>query len=191
MPVVTLTTDFGTRDAYVGAMKGVILSRCPGATVIDIAHDLPAHDIVTAALTVEASCPLFAEGTVHVVVVDPGVGSQRAALAARIGGHVYVGPDNGVFDRVVARFGVDECVRLENPVHRRAAVSRTFHGRDIFAPAAAAIACGTALSELGSPAVASVRLNLPQPERFESGRIVGSILCVDRFGNLITNIPSG
>ena len=148
-PVIALLTDFGLSDHYVGVMKGVIAGLCPEALLIDITHDVPAQDIRTAAFELEASWRYFPSDTTFVVVVDPGVGTERRGIAARIGERFFVGPDNGVFDLVIASQAPSEAVELGNPRYARAMVSRTFEGRDRFAPAAAWLAQGTPLAEFG------------------------------------------
>src|SRR5918997_2948904 len=143
MSVVTLLTDFGGADYFVGAMKGAILSADPRAVLVDLTHDIPAFDVEAAAFTLLAACEAFPAGTVHVAVVDPGVGSARRALAAECAGHFYVGPDNGLFSYVFERGpGVARVFRLTNREYSRQSVSSTFHGRDVFAPVAGALSSG-------------------------------------------------
>lgn len=187
--LVTLLTDFGTADGYVGAMKGVILRNAPGATVVDIAHDVPPQNVVAAAHTAAAAIPFFPEGTIHAVVVDPGVGSDRNILAARVGGQVVLAPDNGVLSVLTSLRTPEEIVSLRNPRYVPASgASRTFHGRDIFAPVAAHLLNGVALGSLGPPPDTVTVLDLPVPS-VSHHRIDGQVLYDDRFGNLITNIP--
>lgn len=186
--IVTLTTDFGLTDAYVGAMRGAALTINPNARLIDITHEVPRHDIVAGAFLFSAAWPYFPAGTVHVVVVDPGVGTSRRALAARGGGHFYVGPDNGVLTPVWERAGEDlHIVRIDNPVYMRSQVSHTFHGRDVFAPVAAYLSMGMPLSKLGPEIHDPIRVDWPQPER-RPGTVIGEVIYVDHFGNLITNV---
>jgi hypothetical protein len=186
-PIITLLSDFGTRDGYVGSLKGVLLSLCPEARLIDITHRVPAHDILPAALILEATAPFFPPGTVHLVVVDPGVGSSRRALAASAAGQYFVGPDNGLFtpffteDKLAGVVAVDE-----ERLHVKA-LSSTFHGRDLFAPAAAHIARGADYRLLGEPLEKPVRLVWPGVER-RGDELVGTILYVDHFGNGVTSI---
>ncbi len=171
-----------------GILKGVILSICPSADLVDLTHEIAPQDVLGACLTLEAALPFFPEGTVHLVVVDPGVGSARRPLALRAGGHCLVGPDNGVLTPALrgARW---TAVTLAAPEYRLADVSRTFHGRDVFAPAAAYLAAGVPLERLG-PAVTDPVL-LPIPEsRLEGRALVGEVLDVDRFGNLLTSIDA-
>jgi S-adenosylmethionine hydrolase len=186
-PVIALLTDFGQRDHYVGAMKGVVATVCPEAATVDITHEIPPQDIRAAAYELAAAWPYFPEGTVFLAVVDPGVGTRRLAIAARIGACFYVGPDNGTTDLVVVNRPVAEAVLLTNPTYTRPSVSATFEGRDRFAPAAAWLARGTPLASFGSATTLSARLLWTEPHA--SGEdLVGEILHVDRFGNLVTNI---
>jgi S-adenosylmethionine hydrolase len=188
--VITLTTDFGLADGYVGTMKGVILSIDPTATIVDISHDISPQDVREAAYTLYAAYPYFPQGTVHVVVVDPGVGSERRAIALRTPRATFVAPDNGVLSYVVAGEDAEEIVNLTNPRYHLLPISRTFHGRDIFAPAAAHLARGIPLTELGQPLAEMVTFPLPRPQVRPDGTIVGQVIHVDRFGNLITSIMS-
>lgn len=185
--IVTLTTDFGLADAYAGVMKGVILSIAPEATVVDLCHGIAPQDIAGGALAVEAAVDCFPPGSIHVVVVDPGVGSQRAAVAVRSRRHWYVGPDNGVLSLALQADPMVRAVSLTNPRFHRAVVSATFHGRDIFAPAAAYLASGVDLMELGDPLDHLAPAPLPPARRTARG-IEGEVIHVDRFGNLVTNI---
>jgi S-adenosyl-L-methionine hydrolase (adenosine-forming) len=185
MSFVTLLTDFGTTDSYVGEVKGVILSHAPGATLVDITHDIHPGDVRSAAYVVGRSWHRFPAGTVHLVVVDPGVGSSRAALAFSAKGHYFVGPDNGVFTPVLHDAQV-EMVELPVPHH----ASSTFHGRDLFAPAAAALAGGTTLDALGRP-FSAIPERLAYTAPYHEGKtVVGEIVYIDRFGSLITNLTS-
>jgi S-adenosylmethionine hydrolase len=176
------------RDPFVGIMKGVILSICPAARLVDLTHDLPPQDILAGALALEAAVPFFPPGSVHLAVVDPGVGTARRALALRVDGRYLIGPDNGLFTLV---FGSAQwtAVALTAPEYRLAEVSRTFHGRDIFAPAAAYLAAGVPMERLGPRVTDPVRLSLPGC-RLDGGWLVGEILDVDHFGNLVTSIPA-
>jgi len=186
-PVIALLTDFGTRDHYAGTMKGVALGICPDAALVDISHDLPAHDILAAALELAASYKYFPAGTIFLVVIDPGVGSTRRGIAAESGDYKFVAPDNGVLTAVLDEHAPKKVVELSERRYARPTVSRTFEGRDRFAPAAAWLAKGIELGALGRPAGAIQRLDIPQPDVSDE-RIVGQVLRVDRFGNLITNI---
>jgi S-adenosylmethionine hydrolase len=185
--LVTLLTDFGTADYFVGAMKGAVLSANPRAQVIDITHEIPAHDIEAGAFTLLAAFETFPAGTVHVAVVDPGVGSARRAVAVETPGHTFVGPDNGVFGYVyerVERFAVHQ---LTNENFFRRDVSTTFHGRDVFAPVAGALSRGVAVEELGPRVEDFVRLPFARPARRADGVLEGRVIHVDRFGNCVTN----
>lgn len=179
---ITLLTDFGTADGYVGEMKGVLATLAPGAPIVDIAHDLPAQDIHAARLAVARYWKRFPQGTVHVVIVDPGVGSARAAIAVESEGRFLVGPDNGVLSAAIVGHDA-RAVRL--PVLQGAAP--TFHGRDVFAPASARLANGERFAALGEATTATV-LHSPVPERTSAGWR-GEVIAVDRFGNAITNLP--
>src|SRR6266542_2323392 len=162
-PVVALLTDFGTRDHYAGTMKGVALGICPDVTFVDITHDLPAHDVVTGALELAACYRYFPNGTIFLVVVDPGVGSTRRGIAAEAGEYRFVAPDNGVLTLVFDEVAPKRIVELTERRYARPSVSRTFEGRDRFAPAAAWLAKGIELSALGRPAGAVTRLDVPKP----------------------------
>jgi S-adenosylmethionine hydrolase len=186
-PIIAFLTDFGTRDHYVGAMKGAALSVCPEATLVDITHDIPPQDVFTGALELSAACPYFPSGTVFIAVVDPGVGSRRRGIAAEAGGFRFVGPDNGLLSVVCRDLGTASIVELTNPRYARPHVSSTFEGRDRFAPAAAWLARGVALADLG-PAVHD-RVELKVPGSAVSGnQLWGEVLLTDRFGNLVTSI---
>jgi hypothetical protein len=184
--VVTLLTDFGTRDGYVGAMKGVILALAPAAVVVDITHDVPPQDIAAAAFALAQAAPLFPAGTIHVVVVDPGVGGRRRGVVLESDGQIFVGPDNGVLSLASP---VEQGFEITAPRFRRAQVSATFHGRDVFAPAAARLAAGAPASDAGAKVTLEGRL-APRPVLFShNGRhVTGHVVHVDRFGNLITDI---
>ena len=188
MPIITLTTDFGTRDPWVGIMKGVMLGVCPEARLVDLTHDIAPQDVLEAAMALESATRFFPEGTVHLAVVDPGVGGSRHPIAARAGGHLFVGPDNGLFTFALERAGPDGVVvRLEAPQYRLTPLSRTFHGRDLFAPAAAHLAAGLALERLGPRLADPVLLPLPRARR-DGNMVVGEVLVADRFGNLVTSV---
>jgi S-adenosyl-L-methionine hydrolase (adenosine-forming) len=186
-PVIALLTDFGTRDHYAGTMKGVALGICPDATLVDISHEIPAHDVVAGALELAAAYRYFPAGTVFLAVVDPGVGSTRRGIAADAGEYKFVAPDNGVLTVVLDEHPPRRVVELTERKYARPTVSRTFEGRDRFAPAAAWLAKGIELTAMGRPAGAIARLDLPHP-RVAEDEIEGLVLRVDRFGNLITNI---
>ena len=188
MSVITLLTDFGGADYFVGAMKGAILSADPRAVLVDITHDIPAFDVEAAAYTLLAACEPFPAGTVHVAVVDPGVGSERRALAAECAGHFFVGPDNGLFSYVFER-GVEAGVfRLTNRKYFRQSVSTTFHGRDVFAPVAGALSAGVRLGELGEEVSDWVRLAPLAPTRRADGTLDARVIHIDRYGNCVTNV---
>jgi S-adenosyl-L-methionine hydrolase (adenosine-forming) len=182
--VVTLTTDFGTVDGYVAEMKGVLLSLAPDATIVDVTHDVPPQDVGRARLTVERMWRRFPAGTVHLVVVDPGVGSPRAALAVSSDERFLVGPDNGVLSAALIEH---EARAVELSVS--ASASATFHGRDVFAPAAAALARGESIDALGNPAAAPIVHRTAAPSRTADGLLQGEVVALDQFGNAITNLP--
>ena len=186
-PVIALLTDFGVRDHYVGTMKGVALTICPEATLVDISHEVPAHDVAAGALELAACYRYFPPGTVFLVVVDPGVGSSRRGIAGETGEYKFVGPDNGVLGIVFDETPPRRVVELTERRYARPTVSRTFEGRDRFAPAAAWLAKGAELSAFGRPAGQVHRIELAQPSIGPDG-IAGEVCRVDRFGNLITNI---
>ncbi len=179
-PVVTLLTDFGYRDSYVAEMKAVLISMVPSARLVDISHEVPPGNVLAAQYLLARSWMRFPCGSVHLAVVDPGVGTQRRAIAVRSGGHYFVGPDNGLFTPVL-----DGAAVVELPIPETAAP--TFHGRDVFAPAAARLALGTALEDLGTLLTDPVHLSLPEPV-LEGDSVLGSVIYIDRFGTLVTNI---
>jgi S-adenosylmethionine hydrolase len=186
-PVIALLTDFGTRDHYAGTLKGVMLGICPDATLVDIGHDVPAHDVLAGALELAACYRYFPHGTIFLVVVDPGVGSSRRGIAADIGDYKLVAPDNGVLTAVFQEAPPKKVVELTERKYALPTVSRTFEGRDRFAPAAAYLAKGIALVSLGKSISNHHVLDLPKPIA-GAGELRGSVVRVDRFGNLITNI---
>jgi len=188
-PLITLLTDFGARDAYVASLKGVILSLNPAANLVDLSHEVPPQDVKAGALILSAAAPYFPPGAIHLAVVDPGVGGQRRALAARCREQFWVGPDNGVFHLIFSRAPALTLVSLENPAYFRPRVSATFHGRDIFAPVAAHLSLGVDLDRFGPRITDPVSLNFPEPG-FEPEAIRGEIISVDRFGNLVSNVPA-
>ena len=185
--IVTLTTDFSTSDAYVSIMKGVILSVSRDITIVDLAHDVGPQDISQAAFVIESAYRYFPIGTVHLVVVDPGVGSQRRRLAMKCGSHYFVGPDNGVFSFPIRNEGISECVEIHVPERNNGLRGVTFEGRDVFAPIAARVACGVPLSEIGSSINDPLELSTPRP-RINENAIEGRIIYIDHFGNCISNI---
>ena len=187
VPIIALLTDFGGRDAYVGVMKGVILTICPDATLVDLTHDVPAHDVRHGARVLAACAPYYPAGTIFVAVVDPGVGSPRRAIAIDDGRYRFVGPDNGLLTGVPAA-SAPVVVAIAAPEYQRPSVSRTFEGRDRFAPVAAHLARGVALDALGPRVVDPVRLDWPAPV-VSAASVTGVIDDVDHFGNLVTNVP--
>ena len=182
---VTLTTDFGLSDHYVGVMKGVIAGIAPDVGVIDITHDVPAFNVPEGAFAIAQAYRWFPTGTTHVVVVDPGVGSSRRAVAARVGGHLFVAPDNGVLSFVLERDPEFE-MRAIDARHGLAEISRTFHGRDLFAPAAARLMAGLRFDHVGPRVREPLMLHSMEPTARR-----GRVLHVDRFGNLVTNFRAG
>jgi S-adenosylmethionine hydrolase len=186
-PVIALMTDFGSRDHYAGTIKAVVLGICPDVTLVDITHDIPPHDVLTASLELAACHRFFPSHTIFLVVVDPGVGSSRRGIAAEAGDYRYVAPDNGVLTAVFKDLPPKRVVELTERRYARPTVSRTFEGRDRFAPAAAWLAKGIDLAALGRPAGDHLQLDIPVPQ-IDGDCIAGQVLRVDRFGNLITNI---
>lgn len=195
-PVITLTTDFGLRDSYVGVMKGVMLGICPTARFVDITHEIAPQDVTAASFVVRAAMPYFPPGTIHLVVVDPGVGTQRHPVALATPEARYVGPDNGVFGLVwrqaQARWQTSElrAVILQEARFWRQQVSATFHGRDIFAPVAAHLAAGVALDTLGPRLEKPVMLTMQEPTWHTLQHLGGQIIYIDHFGNAISNITA-
>src|SRR4029453_3032413 len=180
-PLIALLTDFGLRDSYVGTMKGVVLSICPDATLVDISHDVAPQDVRDGALELAAAYRYFPAGTIFLVVVDPGVGSTRRGIAADAGEYRFVAPDNGVLSVVFDQTPPRLAVELTNRRYARPTISKTFEGRDRFAPAAAWLANGIQLASLGDEATALARLQIPRPRATETG-VDGEGLRVDRFG---------
>ncbi len=190
--IITLTTDFGTADPYVAAMKGVILSIAPAAYLVDVTHEIPPQDVWRGAYVMDTSTRYFPEQSIHVGVIDPGVGTERRAVVVRTERAYYVAPDNGLLTPILQREYPLEAVVLDNPTYWRQHVSHTFHGRDVFAPVAAYLARGVPLSALGTPIdpESLVRLDWPAPRVPEAGRVEGIVVHIDRFGNIVTNIPA-
>jgi S-adenosylmethionine hydrolase len=186
-PTIAFLSDFGTRDHYAGTMKGVALGICPDATLVDITHDIQAHDVLGGALELAGAYKYFPAGTVFVAVVDPGVGSARRGIAAEVGDCRFVSPDNGLLTLVFRETPPKRVVELTERRYARPTVSRTFEGRDRFAPAAAWLAKGIELSALGRPVHDYVMLSMPTPE-VAPDAVHGEVLRVDRFGNLVTNV---
>jgi len=193
LPAVTLTTDFGLKDAYVAAMKGAMLAVEPGLRLVDVTHEVTPQDVMEAAFVLRQVVPYFPAGTIHLAVVDPGVGTARRALAARFatpeGLHTFVGPDNGLLALLLDGAEPEAAVSLDDPTFWRTSdPAPTFHGRDVFGPAAAHLAAGRRLDEVGSPIDAIERLHWALPLADEEG-VRGWVVHVDRYGNAVTNIP--
>jgi S-adenosylmethionine hydrolase len=188
MAIIALVTDFGTRDHYVAAMKGVILQINAKATIVDVTHEIGPQDLLHAAFTLRHTLPFFPAGTVFVTVVDPGVGTGRRILAARYSQRIVLAPDNGVLTLLHRDAELQEIRVVENRRFFAANLSRTFHGRDILAPVAAHVSQGTALEHLGPVADRIEVLKVPAVSRPPDGSLEGTILIIDRFGNLVTNI---
>jgi S-adenosyl-L-methionine hydrolase (adenosine-forming) len=188
MPIITLLTDFGSQDYFVGAMKGVILSRNPSAQIVDLTHEIPPHDIQAGAFDLLASYSSFPSETIHVAVVDPGVGSNRRALLIECAGHFFIGPDNGIFSWICEREADFRAIHVKNEKFFEHPLSATFHGRDIFAPVAAALSNGVAAAEFGDEVTDCVRLASLVPQAQTEGQVEGRIIHIDRFGNCITNL---
>lgn len=202
--LLTLLTDFGTSDAYAAAVKGVALGINPDLTIVDITHDVAPQDVSAAAFLLGSAAPYFPRGTVHLAVVDPGVGTERRPLLVLTSDAAYVGPDNGIFSSVLAPHAASQderpsrgeatlpsgvrAFRLTNPRYWRRPVSRTFHARDVFGPVAAHLTLGVSPEELGEP-VDSIQWLAPPTLRRGEGSVAGQVVHVDRFGNLVTNIP--
>jgi len=185
--IITLTTDFGTGSPYVAAMKGVILSINPAVTLVDLTHDVPAQDIQRGSLALDDVAERFPDDTIHLAVVDPGVGTDRAVVYARIGRHNYVAPDNGLLSRLAVRTPPSKLIRLANPEYWLEEISNTFHARDIMAPVAARLSLGLDPDCLGPPYHKLVNLDWPRAQQM-ARRIEGRVIGIDSFGNLITNV---
>ncbi len=189
--IITLTTDFGLKDEYVGVMKGVILSRFPGAVLVDLTHNIDKQDMKQAAYVIHSAVPYFPPGTVHIIVVDPWVGSNRQIILLRAGGQFFLAPDNGILSLLLEPRGEIDCFAVDCPGLYLKPVSNTFHGRDIFAPVAASLASGTPPGELGRrlDPDAIARLDLPRVEVDRAQNCIrGEVVRVDHFGNLVSNI---
>ncbi len=187
---ITFLSDFGQRDYYVASVKGVILDVCPEMTIVDISHAVEPHNIVEAAFTLAAAYPCFPAGSLHLVVVDPGVGSDRKAIIARADEHAFVAPDNGVLSLIFEREEMTEVVEIQNESFFRKPVSPTFHGRDIFAPVIAHLARGVPIAEFGPVSTNFVTVDLGSVRCEDPDTVRGKVIHIDHFGNLITNIQT-
>jgi S-adenosyl-L-methionine hydrolase (adenosine-forming) len=185
--IITLLTDFGTEDYFVGAMKGVILTRSPEAVIVDVTHAIPPQDLWAGAFTLSAVYVSFPAGSIHLAVVDPGVGSNRRPVLVEAAGHLFVGPDNGLFSMVLDRVPSAKVRHLTNTDYFLPDPSSTFHGRDIFAPVAAALAEGVSPEELGPVIQDPVRFGSAACESLSDGTMVGRVIHIDHFGNCVTN----
>ena len=186
-PIITLITDFG-EGYYVAAMKGVILDICQDACIVDITHDIRSHDVLEGAFTLLCTYPYFPPKSVHVAVVDPGVGSERRGIIVSTNDHYFVGPDNGVFSFVYNREQVRKVVSIESQLYQRGTVSPTFHGRDAFSPVAAWLALGTQLEKFGQEIDDYAGATVLPVQKVEENRLEGMVIHVDKFGNVITSI---
>ncbi len=185
-PIITLLTDFGERDGYVAAMKGAILTVAPHARIIDISHGIDRHNIRSAAYVLASSCTAFPRGSIHIAVVDPGVGTARRAIGIQTGGHWLIGPDNGILSWAADRLGKPVAHEMTNRSWMQRSVSATFHGRDVFAPAAAHLAAGGSATQLGPKCSAFLRLD--RGVTHSSRRLVGTVVHIDHFGNVVTTL---
>lgn len=189
MPVITLLTDFGQESFFPAAMKGIMLGICPQVTIVDVTHHVPEHDVVAGGYALYATYRHFPQGTVHVGVVDPGVGGERRIVALEIQGHILLTPDNGLLSFVLKSTAPDRIFQVENRELMNRKISPTFHGRDVFAPVAAHLARGVPLEEVGRQISEVRRLDISSAKRTADG-LEGEIISVDRFGNIVTNIRS-
>ncbi|MHB1118625.1 MAG: SAM hydrolase/SAM-dependent halogenase family protein [Bellilinea sp.] len=185
--IITLLTDFGLQDEFVGVMKGVIWGIAPQAHIADITHVIQPQNILHGALVLGRALPYFPPGSIHLAVVDPGVGTHRRGIALQVGEHTFVGPDNGLFTIPLNSGEPVQAVSLDNPAYQLHTLSRSFHGRDLFAPAAAHLARGVPLSEFGAPVTRLVKIEIPRPLRI-ANIWQAQVMLVDSFGNLITNL---
>ena len=185
--LITLMTDFGTSDHYVGVMKGVMLNINPEVQIVDITHAIPPQDVYAAAFLIDSAYRYFPTGTIHVVVIDPGVGSERRALVCQTETAYFVCPDNGILTHILRNGERVHTVAVENSAYFLQEVSNTFHGRDIFAPVAAHLSRGIPIDKLGSPVTQPVQLPIPKPEVTDK-TVIGQVIWIDSFGNLVTNI---
>jgi S-adenosyl-L-methionine hydrolase (adenosine-forming) len=187
-PIVTLLTDFGHQDPFVGIMKGVVLGLCPEAVLVDLCHEIPPFNVLGGSFLLQSAVRFFPAGTIHLAVVDPGVGGPRRPILARIDQQIFVAPDNGLLSYSMAHGTIQSVREITAREFRLQPVSATFHGRDVFAPAAGHLARGVSPERLGDEIADAVRLNIPYPQRDPPGTIRGVVLWVDRFGNCITNL---
>ena len=186
--IITLTTDFGYRDPFVGIMKGVVAAIDPAAAIIDLTHGVAPQDVTGGALALAAAVDFFPAGAVHVAVVDPGVGGARRPILMETDRACFIGPDNGVLSLAAGRHRPIRSIHLSNPEYHLQPTSTTFHGRDVFAPVAAHVSAGVPLEKLGEAAEGFEALTLPAPEKQDGGRIAGEVIYIDGFGNLTSNI---
>lgn len=193
MTIISLTTDFGLTNGFVGVMKGVIYGIAPDAKIVDISHLISPQDVLEGAYALWRAAPFFPRGSVHVAVVDPGVGTQRRPIGAQLGDQFFIAPDNGLLTPLILdaerRGETVAFVHLNNPKYWLPKVSNTFHGRDIFAPTGAHLAAGVPLGELGTPITDPVRLDLPHPEKTQNGWLA-HVTVIDIFGNITTDLPA-
>ena len=185
--LITLMTDFGTSDHYVGVMKGVILNINPQVEIVDLTHAIPPQDVSAAAFLIDSAYHYFPTGTIHVIVVDPGVGSERRAIACQTETAYFICPDNGILTHILHDEEPIHTVGLENSAYFLPQVSNTFHGRDIFAPVAAHLSRGIAIDKLGDPVAQPVQFPIPKPQVMDKA-VIGQVIWIDAFGNLVTNI---
>jgi hypothetical protein len=189
-PLITLLTDFGHQDSFVGVMKGVILALCPSATLVDLCHEVRPHDVLGGSFVLQTAVPYFPPGTIHVVVVDPGVGGSRRAILAMINDQLFVAPDNGLLSYPMAHGAVRSLRAISARKYMLPQVSATFHGRDVFAPVAGHLARGVPPEEFGPEVSDPVCLPIPRPRLEASRALLGEVVWIDRFGNCITNITA-
>ncbi len=189
MALVTFLTDFGLGDQYVAQMKGVVLKGCPGCQIVDISHMVHRHDIAEASFLLETTVPCFPRGTIHVAIVDPGVGSRRLPIIVKCRSATLVGPDNGVLEFGASRLGFVAAYKIRKTLLNSSTASSTFHGRDIFAEASALLACGRLPESMGTKLATIVRIERPKP-RISKKQLTCAVLHVDTFGNVITNVAN-
>lgn len=187
--IITLLTDFGTKDGYIGAVKGVIKRINPDAEIVDVTHDIDSYDVLSAAFALSNYYKYFPKGTIHLAVVDPGVGSLRQPILIKTRDFFFVGPDNGIFSFIYQREDLTDIIALSNRKYFLAEISSTFHARDIFAPVSGYLSLGIKIDEFGSPAKECMKFIIPQPQA-KGENLIGEIIHIDHFGNLITNIPA-